>query len=137
MGTTYKGNAAYYRSVGQNILPTASKYPYRNGRFGENSPSTGNKTRNIASADPLGTAKDFQVLTSMTVVEPGMSFSEKLPSVPKPAIHCKSPRMSDFLKRAPVPNPAIHCKTPWMSNFLKGLLYLNRQYKKSAAPRIP
>ena len=59
MGTTYKGNAAYYRSVGQNILPTASKYPYRNGRFGENSPSTGNKTRNIASADPLGTAKDF------------------------------------------------------------------------------
>ena len=59
MGTTYKGNAAYYRSVGQNILPTASKYPYRNGRFGVNSPSTGNKTRNIASADPLGTAKDF------------------------------------------------------------------------------
>lgn len=59
MGTTYKGNAAYYRSVGQNILPTAAKYPYRNGRFGENSPSTGNKTRNIASADPLGTAKDF------------------------------------------------------------------------------
>ena len=59
MGTTYKGNAEYYRSVGQNILPTASKYPYRNGRFGVNSPSTGNKTRNIASADPLGTAKDF------------------------------------------------------------------------------
>lgn len=59
MGTTYKGNAVYYRSVGQNILPTASKYPYRNGRFGVNSPSTGNKTRNIASADPLGTAKDF------------------------------------------------------------------------------
>ena len=59
MGTTYKGNAAYYRSIGQNIFPTASKYPYCNGRFGENSPSTGNKTRNIASADPLGTAKDF------------------------------------------------------------------------------
>ncbi|MBR6206499.1 MAG: hypothetical protein IKQ73_04980 [Oscillospiraceae bacterium] len=59
MGTTYKGNAAYYRSVGQNIIPTASKYPYRNGRFGENSPSTGNETRNIASADSLGTAKDF------------------------------------------------------------------------------
>lgn len=59
MGTTYKGNATYYRSVGQNILPTASKYPYRNGRFGVSSPSTGNKTRNIASADPLSTATDF------------------------------------------------------------------------------
>ena len=59
MGTTYKGNAAYYRSVGQNILPTASKYPYSNGRFGVSSPSTGNQTRNIASSDPLSTAKDF------------------------------------------------------------------------------
>ncbi len=59
MGTTYKGNAPYYRSVGQNILQTSSKYPYRNGRFGENSPSTGNETRNIASADPLDTATDF------------------------------------------------------------------------------
>ena len=59
MGTTYKGNAAYYRSVGQNILPTASKYKYQNGRFGDNSPSTGNETRNITSSDPVTTATDF------------------------------------------------------------------------------
>ena len=59
MGTVYKGNSAYYRSVGQNILPTASKYKYRNGRFGDSSPSTGNKTRSISSSEPLKTAKDF------------------------------------------------------------------------------
>ncbi len=59
MGTAYKGNAAYYRSVGQNILPTASKYKYQNGRFGDKSPSTGNKTRNITSSDPVSTATDF------------------------------------------------------------------------------
>ena len=34
-------------------------FHHHDGRFGENSPSTGNKTRNIASADPLSTAKDF------------------------------------------------------------------------------
>lgn len=59
MGTCYKGHSKYYRSVGQNILTTSSKYHYENGRFGVSSPSTGNKTRNIASSDPLTTAKDF------------------------------------------------------------------------------
>lgn len=59
MGTYFKGGSVYYRSIGQNILPTASKYEYNNGRFGKNSPSTGNKTRNIVSANPLETAKDF------------------------------------------------------------------------------
>ena len=59
MGTGYKGGAKYYRSVGQNILITSTKYEYKNGRFGVSSPSTGNKTRNISSADPLSTAKDF------------------------------------------------------------------------------
>lgn len=37
----------------------SSIYQYENGRFGVSSPSTGNKTRNIASPDPVGTAKDF------------------------------------------------------------------------------
>ena len=59
MGTGYKGNSKYYRSIGQNIMLASSKYQYENGRFGVSSPSTGNKTRNIASDDPLATARDF------------------------------------------------------------------------------
>ena len=59
MGTYLKGNSKYYRSIGQNVLLASSKYHYENGRFGVNSPSTGNKTRNIVSSDPLSTAKDF------------------------------------------------------------------------------
>lgn len=59
MGTTYKGDTKYYRSIGQNIMIVANTYQYDNGRFGVSSPSTGNKTRNIASADPVSTAKDF------------------------------------------------------------------------------
>lgn len=59
MGTAYKGNALYFRSIGQNILSAASKYEYKNGRFGINSPSTGKFTRNIISSDPLRTAYDF------------------------------------------------------------------------------
>ena len=59
MGTYNKGGAKYYRSIGQNVLITSSTYRYENGRFGTNSPSTGNKTRNISSRDPIATAKDF------------------------------------------------------------------------------
>lgn len=59
MGTTYKGNTKFYRSIGQNIMITAGSYQYENGRFGVSSPSTGNTTRNIASDDPVSTAKDF------------------------------------------------------------------------------
>ncbi len=59
MGTTYKGYSTYFRSVGQNILPASTKYKYLNGRFGTNSPSTGNQTRLITSSNPLQTAKDF------------------------------------------------------------------------------
>lgn len=59
MGTCYKGNSKYYRSIGQNVLIAASKYQYKNGRFGVSSPSTGNKTRNISSSDSMTTAKDF------------------------------------------------------------------------------
>lgn len=59
MGTGYKGDSKYYRSIGQNILITSSKYAYSNGRFGVNSPHGGLSTRNIASSDNLATAKDF------------------------------------------------------------------------------
>ena len=59
MGTSYKGDTKYYRSIGQNLMIVSSTYEYDNGRFGVNSPSTGNQTRNIASSDNLSTAKDF------------------------------------------------------------------------------
>lgn len=59
MGTGFKGNALHYRGIAENIPAASSKYKYHNGRFGENSPSTGNRTRIIASSDPLQTAMDF------------------------------------------------------------------------------
>lgn len=59
MGTAYKGEAKYYRSIGQNILTTSSKYKYHAGYFGDNSKHGNNRTRNIISSDSLGTAKDF------------------------------------------------------------------------------
>ena len=60
MGTgSYKGGTIKYHSIGQNILITAQTYKYSNGYFGESSPSTGSRTRNIASNDNVATAKDF------------------------------------------------------------------------------
>lgn len=59
MGTGYKGDSKYYRSIGQNIMIAKSKYSYKDGYFGEKSPSTGSRTRNIASEDPKATAIDF------------------------------------------------------------------------------
>ena len=59
MGTGFKGGNISYRSISDNIKTTASKYNYSNGRFGTNSPSTGNKTRNITSNNPVATANDF------------------------------------------------------------------------------
>ncbi len=59
MGTGYKGNSKQYRSIGQNILITSSKYAYSNGRFGVSSPHGGASTRNISSSDNLATATDF------------------------------------------------------------------------------
>ncbi len=59
MGTGYKGKSKYYRSIGQNVLITASKYAYANGRFGISSSHGGASTRNVTSADNLSTATDF------------------------------------------------------------------------------
>ncbi len=59
IGTYYKGGATYYRSIGQNVLIASQSYKYENGYFGDVSPSTGSKTRNIISADNLSTANDF------------------------------------------------------------------------------
>ena len=59
MGTSYKGNSKYYRSVGQNILLSASKYGFSNGYFGNNSKHGNDRTRNITALDNLVAAKDF------------------------------------------------------------------------------
>lgn len=59
MGTSYKGNSKYYRSVGQNILISSSKYKFSKGYFGENSRHGNDRTRNIIASDNLATAKDF------------------------------------------------------------------------------
>ena len=58
-GTSFKGNAVYFRSVRQNILLAASKYKYAKGFFGENSVHGKDRTRNIAAPDNLAAAKDF------------------------------------------------------------------------------
>ena len=54
MGTSlYKGGTVKYHSISQNILITSKSYKYSNGYFGESSPSTGSRTRNIASSDNI------------------------------------------------------------------------------------
>ena len=59
MGTAYKGNSNYYRSIDQNILHTSAKYRYFNGYFGDNSKHGSDRTRNISAIDNLKTANDF------------------------------------------------------------------------------
>lgn len=60
MGTSlYKGGTVKYHSISQNILITSKSYKYSNGYFWESSPSTGSRTRNIASSDNIATATDF------------------------------------------------------------------------------
>ena len=59
MGTGFKGNSTYYRSVGQNILSTSSRFQYRDGYFGTSSPHGGSYTRNITAEDNMEAATDF------------------------------------------------------------------------------
>lgn len=60
LGTSiYKGGTIKYHNIGQNVLIASNSYKYSNGYFGENSPSTGHRTRNIVSDDNLKTAIDF------------------------------------------------------------------------------
>ncbi|MBR4749727.1 MAG: hypothetical protein IK083_09200 [Abditibacteriota bacterium] len=59
MGTGYKGNSRYYRSVGQNILAASSKYEYNDGWFGKRGKSGNERIRNIETDDNLAAAKDF------------------------------------------------------------------------------
>lgn len=59
MGTTYKGNSKYFRSIGQNILLASQKYDYHNGFFGENSEHGNIHTRNITAVSSIIAATDF------------------------------------------------------------------------------
>lgn len=59
MGTTYKGNSKYFRSIGQNVLIASSAYDFNKGYFGENSIHGNDRTRNIFSEDNTQTANDF------------------------------------------------------------------------------
>ena len=59
MGTAYKGNSKYYRSIGQNILLASKKYGFYGGYFGKNSKHGHDRTRNIAAPDNLTAATDF------------------------------------------------------------------------------
>ena len=67
MGTCFKGYSKYYRSIGQNVLLASSQYHYENGYFGI---KTGHHIRNIASDDPLATAKDFTIKLLSEVQKP-------------------------------------------------------------------
>lgn len=59
MGTSYKGESKYFRSIGQNVMVTSSSYDCDRGYFGENSIHGSDRTRNITSKDNLKTAEDF------------------------------------------------------------------------------
>ena len=59
MGTCYKGNSSYFRSIGQNVLIASSKYAYSLGFFGDSSKHGRERTRNISLPNTLAGAKDF------------------------------------------------------------------------------
>lgn len=82
MGTSvYKGGTIKYHSIGQNILITSNTYKYSNGYFGENSPSTGQRTRNIVSSDNLKTATDFYNKIALGGKEKNISENLKITSM--------------------------------------------------------
>ncbi len=59
MGTGFKGNSKYFRSIGQNQLVVANKYGMKNGYFGKNSIHGKLRTRNVFAEDNMATANDF------------------------------------------------------------------------------
>ncbi len=71
MGTGYKGNSPSYRSIGENVAVLKSSYSFSNGYFGTKGQG-GTHTRNISSADPVKTAKNFYALASYGGVESSM-----------------------------------------------------------------
>lgn len=58
MGHGYKGDTGHHHSITENLSSLTSNYEYNNGYFGVKGQSS-NHVRNIASDNPLETAKDF------------------------------------------------------------------------------
>ncbi len=60
MGTSYKGNAPTFRSIGENVATLKDNYLFSDGYLGKKGASSSNShVRNITSADPNATAKNF------------------------------------------------------------------------------
>ena len=74
----FKCGATHFHSIGQNIMIASQSYKYQNGRFGVSSPSTGNYTRNIASSNPLYTAKDFYDKIAKGGIEKKVSENQRI-----------------------------------------------------------
>ncbi len=58
MGTGSMGGTTVTRSLSDNLNDLKSRYPYRDGYFGVKGKSD-SKVRNIASDNPIATAKEF------------------------------------------------------------------------------
>ena len=58
MGTGYIGGAGHHHSISENVPALKQSYPYNNGYFGEKGQGRSH-TRNIVSADPVASAKEF------------------------------------------------------------------------------
>ncbi len=59
MGFNFKGGAAYYHKIIENINKIKEEYPYKDGLFGERGNSGTNSVRNIKSDNPTEKAKQF------------------------------------------------------------------------------
>ncbi len=59
MGTTYKGDSKYFRSIGQNVMIAGASYGFNKGYFGENSVHGSDRTRNVFAPDNMKAACDF------------------------------------------------------------------------------
>ena len=70
MGTSYKGNSPTFRSIGENVTALKNDYPFSGGYFGrKGESSTNSRVRNIESADPHATAKEFYNKTAYGGIE--------------------------------------------------------------------
>lgn len=78
MGTTYKGNSKYFRSIGQNVLLASSSYVFHKGYFGENSIHGGDRTRNIFSENNMHTANDFYNKIALGGIEQEVNDNMKI-----------------------------------------------------------
>lgn len=58
MGHGYKGDTGHHHSITENLPSLTSNYGYHNGYFGVKGQGT-NYVRNIASDNPVETARDF------------------------------------------------------------------------------